>query len=327
MIMTEASISIPDKKLRKASDSSIIKLIPALIEHTRWNDPVKLREILVELSHKTQLSYPSIHKRIERDLRNGLVPTPLRTMPKNLVELTSPTVKLEDVVLSDQLKADVLSIIEEHDRFEELDSFDLRPRHKVLLYGAPGNGKTLLAEAMAAALDVPFVKAKYSGLVDSHLGETGKNIAAIMEYAESGPCLIFLDEFDGLAIDRSAAGDVTEMRRVTNQLLISLDKLPHYCVFVAATNSESLIDKAILRRFDFNLNIEAPTPDLVKRLAEKELDPKRTPGSNVLHHADVISKLGLKNMSEVVMLCQRIRRDLVLNQGQGIKAIIQQVGT
>lgn len=322
--MSEATAA-PDKKARKASDSSIIRLLPALVEHTRWNDPVKLREILVELSEKTKLSYPAIHKRIERDLRHNLAPTPLRTLPKNLVELSTPRVRLDDVVLSQQLKDDVLAIIQEHDRFEELAAFDLKPRHKVLLHGAPGNGKTLLAEALASSLDLPFVKAKYSGLVDSHLGETGRNIASIMEYAETGPCLLFLDEFDGLAIDRAATGDVTEMRRVTNQLLISLDKLPHHCVFVAATNSENLIDKAILRRFDFTLNIQAPTHDLLLELARKELDPVRTPGSNVLHHAKRIAKLDLKNMSDTVMLCQRIRRDLVLNDGQGIEKILSQM--
>lgn len=319
--MTESTAAL-DKKARKASDSSIIKLLPALVEHTRWNDPVKLREILVELSEKTRLSYPAIHKRIERDLRHGLSPTPMQSLPKNLVELSTPVIKLDDVVLTEQLKTEVLAIIQEHDRVEDLAAFDLKPRHKVLLYGAPGNGKTLLAEALASSMDIPFVKAKYSGLVGSHLGETGKNIASIMDYAESGPCLLFLDEFDGLAIDRAATGDVTEMRRVTNQLLISLDKLPHYCVFVAATNSENLIDKAILRRFDFSLNIQAPTPELILQLARKELDPARTPGNDVLHFAPRIAKMKLKNMSETVMLCQQIRRDLVLNDGWGIEAIL-----
>lgn len=310
------------KKQRKASDASIISLLPKLVERMRWNDKDQLRQILSELSAKTELAYPAIQKRIEKELRFCMAPTELRSLPKNLVELCTPVLTLDDVVLDEGLMSDVEAIVHEHDRHDELAAFDLYPRHKVLLHGAPGNGKTMLAEALASALNIPFVKAKYSGLVDSHLGVTGRNIDTLMEYAASGPCLLFLDEFDCVAIDRSAAGDVTEMRRVTNQLLLSMDKLPPYCVFVAATNSEALIDKAVMRRFDFALAINAPDENLIQRLASKELDPSRTPGTDVKGLANRIAKISLKNMNEVVFLCRRIRRDLVLNKGQGIEAIL-----
>jgi len=320
--MIDSTSTAAAKKLRKASDASIIALLPKLIERMRWSDKDQLREILADLSNKTEASYPAIHKRIEKEMRYVMTPTEIKTLPKNLVELCTPILTLDDVVLADNLMADVRAIIEEHDRHDELAEFDLYPRHKVLLHGAPGNGKTMLAEALASALDIPFVKAKYSGLVDSHLGVTGRNIDILMEYASSRPCLLFLDEFDCVAIDRSAEGDVTEMRRVTNQLLLSLDKLPPHCVFVAATNSESLIDKAVMRRFDFALSIQAPDNTLIERLAGKELDPIRTPGSNVQNLSTTIAKLPLKNLNEVVFLCRRIRRDLVLNKGQGIKEIL-----
>lgn len=310
------------KKQRKASDTSIISLLPKLVERMRWSDKEQLHQILSELSAKTELAYPAIHKRIEKELRFCMTPTELRSLPKNLVELCTPALTLDDVVLDEGLMIDVKAIVEEHDRHDELAAFDLYPRHKVLLHGAPGNGKTMLAEALASSLKIPFVKAKYSGLVDSHLGVTGRNIDTLMEYAASGPCLLFLDEFDCVAIDRSAAGDVTEMRRVTNQLLLSMDKLPPYCVFVAATNSEALIDKAVMRRFDFALAINAPNENLIQRLAGKELDPSRTPGTDVKILANRIAKIPLKNMNEVVFLCRRIRRDLVLNKGQGIEAIL-----
>ena len=317
------SPALPDvKKQRKASDTSIISLLPKLIERMRWSDKDQLREVLTELAGKTELAYPAIHKRIEKELRYVMTPTELKTLPKNLVELCTPMLTLDDVVLEDALLADVKAIIEEHDRHDELAEFDLYPRHKVLLHGAPGNGKTMLAEALASSLNIPFVKAKYSGLVDSHLGMTGRNIDTLMQYAASAPCLLFLDEFDCVAIDRSATGDVTEMRRVTNQLLLSLDKLPPHCVFVAATNSETLIDKAVMRRFDFALAINAPGEALIQRLARKELDPVRTPGSDISGLADRIAKIALKNMNEVVFLCRRIRRDLVLNKGQGIEGIL-----
>lgn len=93
-------------------------------------------------------------------------------------------------------------------------------------------------------------------------------------------------------------------------------------MFVAATNTIDLVDEALLRRFDFTLEIENPDADLRLRMAALELDPSRTPGTSVAHLAERISKLNLKNLYEVVGLCRRIRRDLVLNEGRGIEALL-----
>lgn len=204
----------------------------------------------------------------------------------------------------------------------ELAQFKLAPRHKILLYGPPGNGKTLLAEGLAKELDLPFLPVKYAGMIESYLGSTGKNLQSIFDYAATAPCVLFMDEFDGVAIDRGDSKDVGEIRRVTNQLLILLDRLPPTCMFVAATNADELLDRAIQRRFDFVLQLPAPTQDLRRRCAERELAPSMTPGHDITCHAEAVAELPLANLSGLVKLCQRIRRDLVLNSGAGVHAII-----
>lgn len=216
------------------------------------------------------------------------------------------------------------AIIAEHHRRDELASFGLAPRHKVLLHGAPGNGKTMLAEALAKELDIPLLRVKYAGLIASYLGDTGKNIATIFEFAETAPCLLFLDEFDGIGAARHDNQDVGEMRRITNQLLILLDRLPPYCVFVAATNGYDLIDYALKRRFDFNIEILAPDEPLRRRCALAEIDPRLTPGHDITDLARSIAALPLKNVHEVVQLCRRLRRDLVLNDGRGLELLLRE---
>ncbi|HDU2625778.1 TPA: AAA family ATPase [Pseudomonas aeruginosa] len=251
---------VEQKRSRKMGDSSIIRTIPKLLEAYAWRQDEKAREICLSLLDATEVAHPVVHKQLTKLLRvSTLKPSALLTVPKDLVVLEQPQLALKNVVLSPHVEEEISGLIAETLRSEELAAYDLQPRHRVLLHGEPGNGKTMLAEALASELELPFLRAKYSGLVDSYMGGTGKNIDKLFEYAATAPCVLFLDEFDGVAIARDGARDVTEMRRVTNQLLISLDQLPAHCLFVAATNSQQLVDKAILRRFDLSLEIPNPT--------------------------------------------------------------------
>ena len=309
------------KTLKKASESSAIKLLPKLIEAFRWNHSDRIAEVGESVAAAIEVQHPAVAKRIRDAFGQELRPRHL-TMPTNLLSFEEARHGFGAVMLPNELEVECLAIVQEHHRQEDLCAFGLAPRHKVLLHGEPGNGKTLLAEALAHELDVPFLRVKYGGLIGSYMGETGKNIDTIMEYAKTAPCLVFLDEFDGVGMDRSNAGDVGEMRRITNQLLIALDRLPSTCVFVAATNSLDLVDKALKRRFDFVLEVPAPTVELMRRCAAKELCPTITPGHDVSELAFKVATLKLRNLSEVVGLCKRIRRDLVLNSGAGIEALL-----
>lgn len=138
-----------------------------------------------------------------------------------------------------------------------------------------------------------------SGLIASHLGEAGSNLAKVFRYAESGPCVLFLGEF----------------RRISNQLLILIDRLPGHCVLVCATNIRDQIDAAVMWRFDFKLTI--PQPDAETRLscAMKELARELPPGKDVSHLTGVIAHHEFPNLAELVQRCRAIRCDLVLNDG------------
>lgn len=311
------------REVKKNAETNALKLLPQMFEASLWGQRERVGVIGQNIAEIIETTHPSVAQLIKKKLNSTLNPISLVKRPEGLVDFHYARHGLDDVILPEAVKRECLAIIAEHQRADELKQFHLSPRHKMLMYGPPGNGKTLLAEGLAKELDVPFLSVKYGGLIESYLGSTGKNLQSLFDYASNAPCVLFMDEFDGVAIDRADSKDVGEIRRVTNQLLILLDKLPSTCMFIAATNADELLDRAIKRRFDYVIEIPAPTLDIRQRCASVELSPTLTPGYDVTHHIEAVANLPLPNLSSLVKLCQRIRRDLVLNAGNGIQAIIK----
>lgn len=309
---------------RAAATGETMRLLPKLIEAFRWSRKNEINEISDQMAAALEDAYPTVSKQL-RKVRNA-TPT-LMQLPENLLSFESARFGLDAVIMPANIKDQILSFVEEHSKREELEPYRLEPQHKVLLYGPTGNGKTTLAEAIAFELQVPFLRVKYSGMVESYLGVTGQRLNQIVEYASTNPCVVFMDEFDGIGIDRAgsqangAAGN--EIQRVVNQLLISLDRLPSTCVLVTATNLPGLIDGALKSRFDLILEIPDPTPEIVRECAMRALDPSLTAGRDLASVADKMANLGLPNLREVTALCKRIRRNLALHNGTGIESLLQ----
>ena len=156
-------------------------------------------------------------------------------------------------------------IIEEHHRSELLRSHGLEPRNRILLEGPPGNGKTSLAEVLAAELMVPFYAVRYEGVVSSFLGETTGRIDHVFEFARTRRCVLFFDEFDAIARARDEDGEHNELRRVVNSLLIFIDRIQPKGYLVAATNLDHALDAAIWRRFDEVVWFDRPDQRMVAR--------------------------------------------------------------
>jgi ATP-dependent 26S proteasome regulatory subunit len=134
---------------------------------------------------------------------------------------------------------------------------------RMLLYGAPGTGKTQTARWIASELGLPLLTARCDTLVSSLLGQTSKNLRRIFDYVEQRPCVLFLDEFDALASARGNDRDIGELQRVVIALLQNIDALSENTILLAASNHEKLLDPAVWRRFPFQLPL--PLPDAVLR--------------------------------------------------------------
>lgn len=186
-------------------------------------------------------------------------PVALRATPSEVLFETIPRRTLSDLVLSDVNRRAIDELVQEHHRSDLLRSYNLRPRNRLLLTGAPGNGKTSLAEAVANALMVPLIVARYEGLITSFLGETASRLRRLFDYVHTRHCVLFFDEFDTLGKERGDIHETGEIKRVVSSLLLQIDDLPPHVVVVCATNHPELLDRAVWRRFQIRLELPRPT--------------------------------------------------------------------
>lgn len=170
-----------------------------------------------------------------------------------------PTKRLEHLILPSNVIDSCREVIEEQTRSDLLRSHSLEPRNKLLLIGPPGNGKTTLAEAVAEALMVPLLTVKYESIVGAYLGETATRLVKLFDYAKTRDCVLFFDEFETLGKERGDTHETGEIKRVVSSLLLQIDALPSYVVVIAATNHDSLLDKAAWRRFQLRLTLPRPS--------------------------------------------------------------------
>jgi SpoVK/Ycf46/Vps4 family AAA+-type ATPase len=166
---------------------------------------------------------------------------------------------LDDLTLDDEVRASFNELIEEHFRKDILRAYNLEPRHRLLLAGPPGNGKTTLAEALANQLCVPLFIVKYEGIFSRYLGETAQHVDMLFEHIKTQRCVLFFDEFDAIGKERDDLQDNGEIKRVVNSLLKQIDLLPSHVIVIAATNHASMLDRALWRRFQMQVQIPGPT--------------------------------------------------------------------
>ena len=177
----------------------------------------------------------------------------------DLLHEITPERRLSDLTLSSTVASELAKFVEEHHRHELLRSYNLEPRHRILLAGPPGNGKTSIAEAVAAEAMLPLFVARYESLVSSFLGESASRLDDVFEYARSRRCVLFFDEFDTIAKERADQHETGEIKRVVSTLLLQIDRLPSHVIVIAATNHGELLDRAAWRRFQLRMQIAPPS--------------------------------------------------------------------
>jgi transitional endoplasmic reticulum ATPase len=193
-----------------------------------------------------------------------------------------PNVHWNDVGGLDDVKAQLKEAVELPVKNPEaFEKIGIRPLKGVLLVGAPGTGKTLLAKAVATERESNFISIKGPELLSKYVGESEKAVREVFRKAKmAAPCIIFIDEIDSIAYERN--GDSTDSlvtERVVDTLLTEMDGLSEIKnVFVlAATNRPDIIDPALLRPGRIDKIIEIPMPDEETRRAIFAVHTKRMP--------------------------------------------------
>lgn len=226
-----------------------------------------------------------------------------------------PTRELKDLVLPPVVETACRELIEEQARADLLRAHNMEPRHRVLLAGPPGNGKTSLAEALASEMALPLLVVRYEAVIASYLGETAVRLARLFEQARTRRCVLFFDEFDVVGKERGDVHETGEIKRVVSSLLLQVDCLPSYVVVVAASNHPELLDRAVWRRFQLRLELPPPTHkqtvEWFKRFQERNgIDFGYAPTT-------LAKKLKGLSFSELEQFALDVSRRVVLNLPDG----------
>ena len=221
-----------------------------------------------------------------------------------------PRRRLASLQLDAAVGSAAAEVVEEHHRAELLRSHGIDPRSRILLQGPPGNGKTSLAEAIAAETMLPFYLVRYEGVVSSFLGETAGRLDQVFEFARTRRCVLFFDEFDTIAKERSDRHETGEIKRVVSTLLLQIDRLPSHVIVVCATNHSELLDRAAWRRFQLRLSLDAPSRTEATAFLERLR--VRLGGDLGLAPRTLADKLAGASYAELEQFAQDVRRRYVL---------------
>jgi cell division protease FtsH len=176
-----------------------------------------------------------------------------------------PSITFSDVAGSDEAKQELEEVVEFLKEPQKFAALGARIPKGVLMVGAPGTGKTLLAKAVAGEAGVPFFSSSGSEFVEMFVGVGASRVRDLFEQAKkNSPCIIFIDEIDAVGRHRGAGmgGGNDEREQTLNQILVEMDGFDTdtNIVIVAATNRPDILDPALLRpgRFDRKVIVDRP---------------------------------------------------------------------
>jgi transitional endoplasmic reticulum ATPase len=228
-----------------------------------------LRRYLPEIDLDEDEIPPEVLEKMEVQMNDfrlamrDIEPSALREIYVEIPEVSwSDVGGLEEV--KERLKESVEWPLTMPDRFEH---FGIKPPRGIVMFGAPGTGKTLLAKAIANEAKANFITVKGPELISKWVGESEKAIREIFKKAkQASPSIIFLDEFESIAGVRTPnSGEGSDVsNRVVNQMLSSMDGVEAMegVIVIAATNRPEMIDPALLRSGRFERVMHIPPPDL-----------------------------------------------------------------
>jgi ATP-dependent metalloprotease FtsH len=222
-------------------------------------------------------------------------------------------VKFSDVAGLPEAKEELMDILEYLKNPEKFKKMGAKVPHGVLLSGEPGNGKTLLAKAMAGEVNCPFFSASGAEFIEQYVGVGASRVRELFAQARKhSPCIIFLDEIDSIGARRHTGdGGTSEYAQTLNQLLTEMDGFESHenpIIVVGATNRPDMLDSALMRpgRFDRQVHIPYPSIDVREEILKVHAKGKKladsvdlykvargTPGFSGAQLANVINEAAL----------------------------------
>jgi len=276
--------------------------------------------------HKLATDIKEMVEKSQKSASAGLAPvkpTPLIQQPKGdlrgLLELTHVTVRLGELVLSEEVQERLERILLEQRQRDRLGKYGLLPRRKILFTGPPGTGKTMSAAALATELKLPLYTIVLDSLITRFMGETAAKLRLVFDHIKQTRAVYLFDEFDAIGTQRGAQNDVGEIRRVLNSFLLFVEQDDSESIIVAATNHPELLDKALYRRFDDIIRFDKPSEPQIRKLIENRLAMFKT---NSLSWSEITSAAAGLSAAEVTRAAEDAAKEAVLHHSNSISTAL-----
>jgi transitional endoplasmic reticulum ATPase len=224
-----------------------------------------------------------------------------------------PNVGWDDVGGLDDVKRELIESVEWPLKHAEIfKTAGIKPPRGILLSGAPGCGKTLLAKAVASQTQVNFISVKGPSLLSKYVGESERGVREVFRKAkQAAPCIIFFDEIDALVPARGTGGnDSGTTERVIGQFLAEMDGVEEMngVLVLGATNRPDILDPALLRPGRFDIQLEIPLPDLRGRRDIFAIALRDKPATPDVSPEDLAAKSEGFTGAEIQGACTRAAR-------------------
>lgn len=261
----------------EVSEFQIGRLVPALEKAGYMKEAASISRILQSSSQQQQVNPVALQlaSSITGEPLSSKVPIPTdKETGAPLLEVIFPEqLPVEAPIFDDEIKDAVNSVVLEWTNYTKLSELQASPSRSCLIYGEPGTGKTHLAKWMARKVGLPIVLARLDGIVSSFLGTSARNIRSLFNFANKYKCILLLDEFDAIAKLRDDPQEVGEVKRIVNSLLQNLDERNECGFTIGVTNHERLLDPAVWRRFDVQIEIPRPSERIIPDLLSAFITP------------------------------------------------------
>jgi SpoVK/Ycf46/Vps4 family AAA+-type ATPase len=250
----------------------------------------------------------------------------------DLVTTQHPNVRLSEMTLAPATRAHLDRVLHEQRRRELLEAHGFAPLRRLLLTGPPGTGKSLTAAALATELSLPLVTIRIEALINRHTGEPTAKLPVIFD-AMARPRTVYLfDDLDAIGA-RQLAGtakdmsgnDIVDARRILDMFLSFLDETQPESVAAAVTDHRSLLDNALLRRFDAVISYTLPHPAQAVALLRQRLVTMNTSKVSWDEVADHVKGLSPARLARAA---ESAAKQTILSNGDSLStaALVRSLG-
>jgi SpoVK/Ycf46/Vps4 family AAA+-type ATPase len=242
---------------------------------------------------------PKIADRIERlveaadDTRRGDL--------ADLVTTEYPDVRLSEMTLAPATRAQLERVLHEQWQRDLLESYGFAPLHRLLLTGPPGTGKSMTASALAAELSLPLVTIRLDALTSKYTGETSAKLRVIFDAMSRPRAACLFDGLDTIEARQETLHDIGEALRILNMFVTFLNDTQPESLIVAVADHPTLLDDALLRRFDAVIAYYLPDSAQALDVLRQHLSSLNTSAvswNEVGDHVKGLSQAGLVRAAE-----------------------------